>query len=65
MATADNKGEKLKAEGNQLFKEQKYEDAIKKYSEAIQEDDTQAVFFSNRCLFSIRDQGLVTRKGNI
>ena len=54
MATADSKGEKLKAEGNQLFKEQKYEDAIKKYSAAIQEDDTQAVFFSNRCLSFIK-----------
>ena len=52
METADSKGEKLKAEGNQLFKEQKYEDAIKKYSAAIQEDDTQAVYFSNRCFSS-------------
>ena len=52
METADSKGEKLKAEGNQLYKEQKYEDAIKKYSAAIQEDDTQAVYLSNRCFSS-------------
>jgi len=37
-----------KKEGNKLFKEGKHEEAIVKYTEAIQLDSTDVTFFSNR-----------------
>jgi len=37
-----------KAQGNGFFKQQKWDDAIKCYTEAISLDDTNASFFSNR-----------------
>eukprot|EP01084_Bolivina_argentea_P251818 422497_1 len=40
--------EMLKAEGNKLFRQRKYEEALEKYNEAIEYDDQNAVYYSNR-----------------
>jgi len=40
--------EKFKAAGNALFKEKKYEDAIKQYNKAITSDPENASYYSNR-----------------
>ena len=41
------KAQKLKNEGNQFMKEQKYQDAIDKYSAAIEAQES-AIFYCNR-----------------
>ena len=38
----------LKADGNQLFSQKRYEDAVKVYSEAIAVDNRNAVLYCNR-----------------
>ena len=48
MGTAGAKAEELKAEGNQLYKDEKYFQASVKYTEAINADDKQATYFNNR-----------------
>ena len=48
METAGAKAEELKAEGNQLYKDEKYFQASVKYTEAINADDKQATYFNNR-----------------
>ena len=48
METARTKAEELKAEGNQLYKDEKYFQASVKYTEAINADDKQATYFNNR-----------------
>ena len=40
--------DKQKVRGNELMKEEKYEDALKCYDEAIRIDDQNAVYFCNR-----------------
>ena len=42
------RSEDLKAEANQLFKNEKYSDSIEKYSEAIELNPSNAVLFANR-----------------
>ena len=42
------KAEELKAEGNKLYRDKSYSQAIKKYSEAIEHDSTQASYYNNR-----------------
>jgi tetratricopeptide (TPR) repeat protein len=39
--------------GNAAFKAGDFDDAIKRYSEAIEADNTDAAFYSNRCSFHI------------
>ena len=38
----------FKAEGNQFFKNKQYEKAIEQYTKAIEADDRDVTFFSNR-----------------
>lgn len=45
---------KLKDEGNELLKAQKFQDAIDKYTEAIKLDGNNAVFYSNRAQAHIK-----------
>lgn len=40
--------ERLKNEGNDLMKQEKYEDALKNYTKAIQLDCKNPVYFCNR-----------------
>ncbi|CAD8079159.1 unnamed protein product [Paramecium sonneborni] len=44
------KAQQLKQKGNEAFKLENYNDAIKLYSEAIMEDNTESVYYSNRAL---------------
>ena len=48
METAGVKAEELKAEGNKLYKDKSYSQAIKKYTEAIENDSSQAGYYNNR-----------------
>ena len=48
------RSEDLKAEANQLFKNEKYLDSIDKYSEAIELNPTNAVLFANRLVSNSR-----------
>merc|ERR1712123_96768 len=48
MGTPGANAEELKAEGNQLYKDEKYFQASVKYTEAINADDKQATYFNNR-----------------
>ncbi len=41
---------KLKAEGNELFKKGRFEEAVSKYSEALEHNPDNAVLYSNRSL---------------
>ncbi|KAF3993084.1 hypothetical protein FT663_00908 [Candidozyma haemuli var. vulneris] len=45
---------KWKDEGNKLLKEQKYDDAINAYTKAIELDDSNPIFFSNRAQVHIK-----------
>ncbi|KAF4604734.1 hypothetical protein EYR40_003512 [Pleurotus pulmonarius] len=49
--------EKLKAQGNALFAQRKWAGAHAKYSEAIEQDDTNAVYWANRaaCNLEMKD----------
>ncbi|ORX53183.1 the chip U-Box E3 ubiquitin ligase [Hesseltinella vesiculosa] len=42
--------ERHKAQGNRLFSEHRYEDAIKEYSTAIIKDSTERIYYTNRAL---------------
>lgn len=44
--------ERLKNEGNDLMKQERYEDALKNYTKAIQLDCKNPVYFCNRYLIS-------------
>ena len=49
MSDADKmEADKFKMRGNELMKEEKYEDALKCYDEAINIDENNAVYFCNR-----------------
>ena len=48
METGVTKAEELKAEGNKLYQEKCYSQASKKYTEAIENDSTQASYYNNR-----------------
>ena len=39
---------RLKAEGNDLFRSDKFAEAVEKYSKAIEVDPTEAALYSNR-----------------
>ena len=56
----ETKADELKVEGNEFFKKLKYEDAIQKYSLAIEcitkEHKMAAVFFSNRAMCHIKSE---------
>jgi len=43
------KAEEARVEGNELFKGQKYPEAIEQYTESINRDPTNAKVYSNRC----------------
>ena len=51
--------------GDDFYKKQNYDEAIKKYSEAIKLDKTQAVFFSNRsaCYLEIKQYSKASADG--
>ncbi len=38
----------MKAEGNELFRNDKFAEAVEKYSKAIEADPTEAALYSNR-----------------
>jgi stress-induced-phosphoprotein 1 len=44
------KAEECRLRGNELFKQQKYPEAMKEYNEAIKRDPTKANFYFNRCV---------------
>ena len=46
----ENVSLKLKTEGNDLFKQERYEEAVTKYTEALKHDPDNAVLYSNRSL---------------
>lgn len=48
MSSARARADAKKAEGNEYFKNQKYDNAIKSYTEAIDLDPSNHVYFSNR-----------------
>ncbi|TFY63262.1 hypothetical protein EVG20_g6394 [Dentipellis fragilis] len=48
MSTSADEAAKLKAEGNAFYVNKQYEEAIAKYSQAIEHDRNNAVLFSNR-----------------
>lgn len=48
MSTPKDQAERLKAEGNALFAKNDFAGAYKKYSEAIQFDDKNAILYCNR-----------------
>ena len=52
-----NKAEKIKNEGNSLFSHGKYEDALKKYDEAIALDPENVIYKTNKCttLINLKD----------
>lgn len=53
---SDDKGESLKYkdQGNEFLKAQKYDNAIESYTKAIELDNTNAVFYSNRAQVHIK-----------
>ncbi|KAI9017530.1 protein phosphatase 5 [Gaertneriomyces semiglobifer] len=53
---AKEKAEKAKDEANKLFAAKKYEDAVTKYSEAIELNGNEAVYYSNRAFAYIRQE---------
>eukprot|EP01024_Parvocaulis_polyphysoides_P017727 TRINITY_DN17829_c5_g1_i3.p3 TRINITY_DN17829_c5_g1~~TRINITY_DN17829_c5_g1_i3.p3 ORF type:complete len:162 (+),score=25.99 TRINITY_DN17829_c5_g1_i3:193-678(+) len=46
--------DQLKAEANQLFKDHHFQEAVKKYSEAIELNPCQHVYYSNRAFAQIK-----------
>jgi len=54
---SSEEAEKYKAEGNEAFKEKRFDDAIKAYNKAITLDPTNAAYYSNR-------SGAWSSKGN-
>lgn len=52
----ESKAETLKAEGNKLYKDKKFEEAIAKYDEAIKEDDKNLLVRNNKaaCLIELK-----------
>lgn len=57
MSTDKEKALKLKDEGNVFMKEQKYQEAIDLYTQAIEIDSTNAIFFTNRAQAHIKSEG--------
>lgn len=57
IPTRKTLAEAKKLEGNSLFSKRKFRPALKKYSSAIELDDTNATYFSNRsaCYLSLED----------
>ena len=53
-AEAKTKAESFKTEGNKLFAEKKYQQAIDLYSKSIELDPKNPVYLSNRCGSIIR-----------
>ncbi|XP_010770062.1 serine/threonine-protein phosphatase 5-like [Notothenia coriiceps] len=56
MAEGGNDAELLKEKANKYFKEKDYENAIKYYSEALEVNPTNAVYYSNRSLAYLRTE---------
>ncbi|KAM0674709.1 hypothetical protein GVAV_001898 [Gurleya vavrai] len=56
------KAEEFKNEGNQYFKAKKYDEAVLAYSQAIEEDESNPVYFSNRAAayakLGMKDNGI-------
>jgi hypothetical protein len=52
-AQNQSKAEELKAQGNALHLKKDFPSAYKKYTEAIEEDDTNPIFYSNRAASSL------------
>lgn len=46
--------EELKAQANELFKNQKYNDSIDVYSKALEANPTNAVLYANRSIANLR-----------
>ncbi|XP_077301275.1 protein phosphatase D3 [Arctopsyche grandis] len=58
LVSAEDKeeAEKLKERANQLFKDQHYEEAVNVYSECINKDPNNAVYFANRSISYLRTE---------
>uniref|UniRef100_H2L6Z0 Serine/threonine-protein phosphatase n=1 Tax=Oryzias latipes TaxID=8090 RepID=H2L6Z0_ORYLA len=56
MAEAANEAELLKEKANNYFKEKDYENAIKFYSEALELNPSNAIYYSNRSLAYLRTE---------
>ncbi|TNN56579.1 Serine/threonine-protein phosphatase 5 [Liparis tanakae] len=56
MAEGSNDAELLKEKANNYFKEKDYDNAIKYYSEALEVNPTNAVYYSNRSLAYLRTE---------
>uniref|UniRef100_A0AAQ4NYH4 Serine/threonine-protein phosphatase n=1 Tax=Gasterosteus aculeatus aculeatus TaxID=481459 RepID=A0AAQ4NYH4_GASAC len=56
MAEGGNDAELLKEKANTYFKEKDYDNAIKYYSEALEVNPTNAVYYSNRSLAYLRTE---------
>jgi len=51
---AETDAERLKEEGNAAFKAGRYDDAARRYSEAIQRNPDNAVYYSNRAMANLK-----------
>uniref|UniRef100_A0AAZ3S898 Serine/threonine-protein phosphatase n=1 Tax=Oncorhynchus tshawytscha TaxID=74940 RepID=A0AAZ3S898_ONCTS len=56
MAEGDKNAEKLKEKANNCFKEKDYDNAIKYYTEALELNPANAIYFSNRSLAYLRTE---------
>uniref|UniRef100_M3ZV27 Serine/threonine-protein phosphatase n=1 Tax=Xiphophorus maculatus TaxID=8083 RepID=M3ZV27_XIPMA len=56
MAEVTNEAELLKEKANKFFKEKDYENAIKYYSEALELNPSNAIYYSNRSLAYLRTE---------
>ncbi len=53
MASRVEKAQQLKGEGNELFEKKEYTKAYDKYTAAIDEDENNAILYSNRAACSL------------
>uniref|UniRef100_W5NC97 Uncharacterized protein n=1 Tax=Lepisosteus oculatus TaxID=7918 RepID=W5NC97_LEPOC len=56
MAEAERSAEELKEKANKYFKEKDYENAIKFYTEALELNPENAIYYSNRSLAYLRTE---------
>ncbi|SCU83954.1 LAFA_0D07008g1_1 [Lachancea sp. 'fantastica'] len=59
-AEAAQEASKFKAEGNEFIKQKDYSAAVESYSKAIERDDTQSIYFSNRAFARLKLDNFLT-----